>query len=261
MDRRFENKTFDKAAEKEGGFENEKVRELELFLKETSETLKKEGVPVNNDCRIDENSFKKIYSSEEIKRDISRIEEYKKNWDNERNRKESNGEKLEMLKTAIFHKFMNRDFIVVRSSKTDDYDNNVDNVILDRKTGEIVSAFDEVSEIKGERYEEKSGKIMEKNSRGVFLKYGLALNSDKKIILEKLDNIPLFYLALPKRYLEDGIKNFQKEKFSDYEKKLFDYFVLSIKTQIKEMELKSTIPQNIQEKAKRFNDSIKTYLK
>ncbi|HUT96248.1 MAG TPA: hypothetical protein VMW82_01625 [Candidatus Paceibacterota bacterium] len=261
MNRKFGDPTFENFARQEGGFENEKVRDLELFLKETSETLKKEGVPVNADCRIDENSFKKIYSSEEIKRDADKIKAYKTTWGDEKNRKEFDGEKLEMLKTAIFHKFMNKDFIVIRSSETDDTCHGIDNVILDRKTGEIVSAFDEVSEIKGERYEEKSGKIMGKNSRGAFLKYGLALDADKKIIFQKLNNIPLFYLALPKRYLENGIKKFQKEKFSDYEKKLFDYFVLSIKTQIKEMELKSTIPHEIQEKAKRFNDSIKTYLK
>lgn len=261
MNNKFEDPTFKNFAKKEGGFENEKVRELELFLKETSESLKKEGVPVNADCRIDENGFDKIYSKEEIRRDTSRMERYKKDWGNEENRKEFDGEKLEMLKTALFHKFMNKDFIVVRASRTDDKDNKVDNVILDRKTGEIVSAFDEVSEIKGERYEKKANNIMEENCRGVFLKYGLALDPERKIILQKSNHIPLFYLALPKRYLEDGIKNFQKEKFSDYEEKLFDYFILSIKTQIKGMELKSTIPSDIQEKLKRFSESLKNCLK
>jgi hypothetical protein len=261
MNRKFGDPTFENFARQEGGFENEKVRDLELFLKETSETLKKEGVPVNVDCRIDENKFDGIYSKEEIKRDTNRLEEYKNKWDSEKSGEDPDGEKLEMLKTVLFHKFMNKDFIVVRSSRTDDKNNKVDNVILDRKTGEIVSAFDEVSEIKGDRYEKKANNIMEKNCRGVFLKYGLTLGPDKKIILQKLNNIPLFYLALPKRYLEDGIKNFQKQGFSDYEKKLFDYFILSIKTQMKEMELKSTIPQDIQEKLKRFSASLKSCLK
>ena len=259
MNRKFEDPTFKNFAEQEGSFRNEKVRDLELFLKETSETLKKEGVPVNADCRIDENKFDGIYPKEEIKRDASRIKEYKTTWGDEKNRKEFDGEKLEMLKTAIFHKFMNKDFIVIRSSETDDVDNKIDNVILDRKTGEIVSAFDEISDTSGEQYEQKKENVIKRNYQGVSLKYGLALDANKKIILKKISNIPLFYLALPKRQLEDGIKNFQKEKFSDYEKKLFDYFILSIKTQIKGMELKSNLPQDIQKKLKRFSESIKNY--
>lgn len=263
MNNKFEDPTFDKLnREEEKDLEKEKVKKLELFLEKMSESLKKEGVPVNTDCRINEKDFEKIYSKEEIKKDISRIEEYKNNWGDEGNRKESSGEKLEMLKTAIFHKFMNKDFIIVRSSQTDDVDNKIDNVILDRKTGEIVSAFDELNdEIGGYRYKEKAEKIMEKNHKGASLKYGLTLNPDKKIILQKINRIPIFYLALPPKQLEDGIKNFQTEKFSDYEKKLFHYFILSIETQIKGLELRNDIPQDIQEKLKRFSESLKNCLK
>jgi hypothetical protein len=262
MNRKFEDPTFENfARQEEKDFDKEKVAELELFLKETSEALKKEGVPVNNDCRIDENKFKKIYSGEEIKRDISRIEEYKKNWGFEEQRKEFDGEKLEMLKTAIFNKFLGKDFIAVRSAQTDDVDNKIDNVILDRKSGEIVSAFDEVSNTSGERYEKKLESAMNKNCAGAMLKYGLALDSDKKIILKNIDNIPLFYLALPKKQLAEGIKNFQTKGFSDYEKKLFQYFILNIKMQIQGLELRNDIPYNIREKLEKFNDSIKTYLK
>jgi len=255
---KFEDKNLKHLIESEKGFEREEIKELTGFLQNMAESLRNEGLPIKNDGRMDEEGFDKIYAKEEIKSDAERINYYKSQWGEHENKKETNGEKLEMLKTGIFNKFLGDKFIVVRSTEIDDVDNKVDNVIMEKETGNIVSAFDEVSEINDYRYKEKVEKIMERNRDGVTLKYGLSLDKDKNIKpAGKISHIPLFYLALPQRQLEEGIKKFKSESASEYDKKLFEYFILSIKTQMKGLELRNDINPECQKKLKKLEESLK----
>ena len=188
-------------------------RKLEYFIREIAEKAKDEGVPLTLDCRIDMKAFVPPYTPQDIESDRELVEGYGRKWqEKEKAKGLKMGEKLEMLKTAIFYKFLSEDFIIVRTSRYDDIINKVDNLIIEKETGSPVCAFDEVSEISGSRFEEKKAKVLERNIKGGGkLKYGLTLKKYEKgkakLTLGEISSLPVFYLALPERHIEEGVKN------------------------------------------------------
>ncbi len=122
----------------------------------------------------------------------------------------------------------------------------IDNIMLDRENGNIICAFDEVADTGTVVLEDKKKKILEKNveEKGGRLKYGLKIEQDKKgqrkLILDKITEIPIFYLALPERYVKSGIANLVPsfEEKSDDDKKLFAYFIQSLKAQVEKLQFK-----------------------
>ncbi|MDD5626148.1 MAG: hypothetical protein PHG83_03215 [Patescibacteria group bacterium] len=258
----------------EGKFaEEEKVKEMEKFLKTIAEKLREEGVPVDDDCRINPNSFRKLCSKEEIEdmeRDAKRINRYKSDpkWTPEEQKNKRDGEKLEMFKTAIFNKFLKDKFIVVRSSQKDDIDNGVDNVIIEKETGNIVSAFDEVATFNYDdnqndpRYEKKANNVIGKNKNGVSIEYGFSVDKNKKIqLIKDIKNIPIFYLALPQKKLEEGIMNFKPDSISKCEENFFNFFIGNIIIQMKSLESRKDINLECQNKLKLFKESLVGILK
>lgn len=219
---------------------------LRTFLEGHAERLKKEGIPVEKDCRVDMAAFDGVYPQEVLERDENKVKELRAKWYGKMvGRMESEGEDLERLITAIFQKKLESEFIVVRSSRYDDIKGGVDSIILEKKTGNLVCALDEVGDISGPRFEEKKGKILGRNIKenGASLKYGFTLERQRdggtKLKLGKVDNLPIFYLALPKSYIEEGINSFRASltESSLYEQKLFAYFVASMNAQVKELKL------------------------
>ncbi len=248
-------KQKDKSLDKE-------TEKLLSFLELMAEELRKEGVPVNNECRVDMSAFRGVYRPEEVEEDKQevakikeriRIEESKKigrrlsEEEFEKKTRSRKGNQLEMLKTAIFYKNLGSDFIVARSSQYDDIKRGVDNLILEKKTGNLVCAFDEVASRgtlgaseKGRRiHEEKRKKILEQNIKwgGGRLKYGLKMEGkggEMKLKLGEAKNIPIFYLASLPATIEQGIKNLKSllDEQSDFERLLFHSFVKSLRSQI-----------------------------
>jgi hypothetical protein len=222
---------------------NEKIKTL---ISEIAEKLKQDGIIIDYDLRIKEDSFTGCYSQEAIQRDKGFIIAKQKEWNREntgREIKERTGEKLEILKTILFHKFLGESYIVVRSSKYDDVANGIDNIIIEKKSGNIVCAFDEVCDIKNKCYKEKKEEIMKKNKTGCVLKYGIKKDGDK-MLLSDVENLPIFFLALDKATLEGGIANLSPslEEKTEYEKNLFKYFILSIQAQISLLKNQSLPP-------------------
>ena len=241
------NKSFDARAEK-----------LSDFLEEIAGELRRDGVPVDAECRVDMKAFQgRYYSPEEVMRDsreITRIKERirleatsgtRKELSEEEfdlARKKSKGNKLERLKTAIFHKNLGPEFIVARSSSYDDIKGGVDNIILEKKTGNLVCAFDEVASrgvLKGDKrgrqiYEQKKKRILKKNAKGgASLKYGLKMEGSRPVPA-RVENIPIFYLALSPNTIELGINKFKpiSTEQSELERTLFYSFVKSLRSQI-----------------------------
>lgn len=219
------------------------------FIKEISENLKKEGVPVGEDCRIDMKAFSSYGGG--VKEDMEKVRDFEKNWypnlSEERVKEEKqkkSGEKLEMLIVVLFHKFLKDKFIVARSSPYDDIFNGIDMLILEKETGNLICAFDEVADTHGPNLQNKIKEITEKNKSGGKLKYGLKIenNEIKKGVVM---GAPIFYLALPKERINDGIKNLSTgaEK-SDYEKKLFKYFIDLIQLQYSAFRLEKDISKD-----------------
>ncbi|MFH1627020.1 MAG: hypothetical protein ABH971_02940 [bacterium] len=119
----------------------------------------------------------------------------------------------------------------------------MDNIILDKETGKIFCALDEVGEMFGDKFKEKRNRVLKKDEYGgVKLKYGLEVDKNKKIILviEKVSHIPIFYLSLSKKMIDEGIENIISfEEKTKTEENLYKYFITLIKQQLKEGDFSS----------------------
>jgi hypothetical protein len=220
---------------------------LRDYIKEMSLELKEEGVPVDDKARIDISKFDKVYSRQSIESDRAWIKDLKGRWERsaaaesrwswaypkEKALKDVPvGDVFEMLTTSILHKKLSKDFIVARTSEYDDARNKVDNIILERETGNIICAFDEIGASSGERFDEKRNKVLERNWQrgGADLKYGLSL--EKKADGTELRKgavyqIPLFYLSLPEEEIKKALHD------PALEESIFRSFVNSVSEQTK----------------------------
>lgn len=252
---------------------------LSKFIKEISEKLKAEGVPVNEDCRIDMSEFTLVHNYTEIAKDKEMLGEFEKmhnpgltREEVKEKKKHRDGEKFEMLKTALFSKFLGEKFIIARSSEYDDIKRGVDNLILEKATGNLVCAFDEVVDLSEkdkkkkenemkDRYEEKKKKIKDQNIEwgGGKIKYGIGMK-DGKVILKEYENTPIFYLKVLK---EELYKNLDKlipsfDEKSPEEIELFDNLINSLSEQYAELKIdEDKLRPNIKESLAKFGKVLK----
>ena len=206
----------------------ENAEKVKLFIEKISEELRKEGIPVNSDCRINMNSFRKALGFKErnVQKHKEYVEKREKNFYEEMTEEEKKemeeekimaaGERFERLKTAILYKAFREKFIVVRSSRYDDIHNKVDNVIVEKKTGNVVCAVDEITTNIGKtkntpdsRFENKKEDVKRKNIEdgGAKLEYGISVEGGK-IIKKKFENLPVFYIPMSQETLKKTEKNF-----------------------------------------------------
>jgi len=239
----------------------EDAKTLKELLRLVAKELKQEGIPVRDNCRIEMDEFSDIYNVKEIERDKQEVSRIESLVDTKKITPEQRlGEQLEMLKTGIFNKFLPDNFVTTRASRFDDIKNGADNVIIDRLSGNLVCALDEIGEIKGARFEAKKSQVLHKNNKGgIFLKYALATKDGQIVPSRAIQNIPIFYLALSPEHVRKGVQAFissADKPPSDYEKKIFDYFISSIDTQIKAVELNSNLEKNLKKRVENFQDTI-----
>ena len=221
----------------------EKVRN---FMKEISKESKREEFPIGNDGRIDMRAFKNFYSKGALTKDNEYVKKMEKKFDDElikdgfsiekiKERKlMAEGERFERLKTAILYKAFKEKFVIARSSRYDDIHNGIDNVIMEKETGNIVCAVDDVAtDENSKEFKEKERKVMEKNmAGGGTLKYGITINKQGRICKTELNNIPVFQLTLKDIKKAEGEFDSSKKESSDGEKKLALDFLSSIREQI-----------------------------
>lgn len=172
----------------------------------------------------------------------------------------SKSNQAEMVITALMHKMLKERFLVVRSSVFDDYKNGADNLILDKETGAVICAFDEVLENQSdkERAPVKIEKIKKKALLGgTEAKYGIALK-EKKLVRDKVRNIPVFYLTLESKDLQKLTDDLYegKGKPTIREDALFAHLVASIKEQ-RNMLLSLNLPPVMKKKLSEFEASLK----
>lgn len=159
-------------------------------------------------------------------------------------REKQKGIIFEKAKTALFHKFAGEKFIVVHTARYDDYKNNVDNLMVNRETGDVVCAFDEVR-AEGEDDEKLQNKIDKvKNlvqDGGTEIKYGFSFdkkpeNKNNSLVLKKLTNIPTFYLSVTSKKLDELLEAMSDDPGatpSPTEQKIFQELVSSLRSQAK----------------------------
>lgn len=197
---------------------------------------------------------RKFYASEygaETERDIVRIHSQNKE-------REKNGQ-MEMFVAALFHKILKDDFLIVRASAYDDYINGIDTVMVNKKTGDIICAFDEVHDHEeGNRADEKVEKIKKKAKKGgSMLSHGVVIENEK-MVRREIKNLPVFFLSLSTKDLEDVLQNMNYGmEVSEKEIEIFNSFLLSLEDQ-KEMLLEEKIPHAVRMNLTRFDYSLAT---
>jgi hypothetical protein len=243
---RIENRLLREAIRRE---EAEKLKKL---LGNIREVLERQGVPVDQNCRIDIGAFRDVYGKK-VENDIELINEIKGGTEESLL---TDGERFEVLKTIVFYKFLHKRFIIVRASFYDDVSNQVDNLIIEKETGNIVCAFDEVSTISGPRLAKKQERFLINNINGARVKYGV-LSTRDGLKKGEIENIPIFYLALPPENIDKGIENLTSlEEISDYERKLWEYFVATIKNQIARLRLERHLNPTLMTRLLEFEKTL-----
>lgn len=247
---------------------------LESMLQRLSEKINTEhGELVNSDCSINERGFSpELYSLQEVESD-SQLQAGRPLEINDKSRpfwiekvvkrlrinpeavtdemiqsefrrgeKKKHGFIAEMAVTGILHKALRERYLVTRSSNFDDKRNGIDNVIVDRETGTVVCAFDDVQdESDGGRETEKIERIKKKaREGGSQIKYGLTFESDptsgkRRLIKKGIRNIPTFYLRLSREELMTALSGMNFDPTSTQtgvEQKTFSTMIAQIKEQM-----------------------------
>lgn len=249
----------------------EKRKRLDGYLEQISKKLREQGLPVDSTCRVEMSAFKNVYTSIGIEADKKHIEKGYKQWypnktieEGRQEKEKSDGSILEKLKTAIFYKNLNDKCFVFRSSEYDDFENGVDNIIMDKETGRVVCALDEVRDTMGPEYTTKVQKVIGRNKAdgGAKLKYSFSVKSEegevKVVPSEEIRGIPVFYLAVSKNVLDFTLREFNNSnEQSNKEKLLFKYFMSTIDSQIINLELnqESLLP-GLKERLEFFKEVI-----
>lgn len=179
-------------------------------------------------------------------------------------RESSNPFLLEKFATVVFHKVLGDKFVVMRSSKHDDYENGFDNIIVNKETGDVICAFDEVhSEAKHGGVDRKEEKIRSKaRNGGANIKYGLTFEDDenghKKMVKKKIANVPTFFLSMEPQDLQEALRNMNgnlDDAPSAVELKVFDQFIISLEGQI-EILKKDHLPSGVANNIESFKKSL-----
>lgn len=203
---------------------------------------------LNKDCSIKMIGHKDSVSDSEL---TSAQDDNYKNKGAER--RELNPAMLtELAVTVLLQKLLPERFIVVRASNYDDYNNGVDQLILDRQTGDVICGIDEVidrSDFNGPS--KKELKIKTKMEQGGFkVKYGARCKGDK-LSLESLRDVPAFYLSLNKSDLIKLSSCLEGDDNDPVEQALFVRLKESLLLQVKSYE-KLSLSKPLQENIKRF---------
>lgn len=251
----------------------EYIRRVAAFIRSAAEKLREDDrLPVRNDGRIDMSAFSDVHP--DLKKDEQTVRKWQKEWHGnltenelEEERLKSDGEKLELLKSAIFTKNLGSEFIVTRASLYDDIKNGIDNVLIERHTGYVVCALDEISTTSGVELETKKERVLKRNmaAGGATLKYGIILKDiggQKQFTLGRIEHIPVFYIALPKEHIEKGLENFSASGQSDFEKSLFEYFISTLHAQVKGLELFNLrLDSALKERAHAFRGMLDSHIR
>jgi len=192
------------------------------------------------------------------KNGITSEEEAVKDW---KGRKEHHASaQFEKVVTVILHKMLGDDFLVLRASAYDDYKNGIDNLIVNKATGDVVCAFDELnySERDTERQAKKIARVKERAMRGGSeAKYGASVE-EGKLIMERIRHVPLFFLSLPETSLRDIMKemDYSPDSVSPVERKAFEGLMRCLKDQIGMLAGEKVHPE-VEKRIQRFEETLK----
>lgn len=176
-------------------------------------------------------------------------------------RRENKAGQLEMLTVALFQKMVGDDFIVVHSSAYDDYENGIDTVMVNRKTGHVVCGIDEVHDhTRSDRLQKKKERQMKKISAGASLRYGITIDNGT-LKKKKMSRLPTFIISLSTDQLEKilcSLKTDTLHTITNEERGVFSHFLSSFESQQKEMLNEKRAHREVRKNLESFSDSLKT---
>lgn len=192
-------------------------------------------------------------------KNIEGKEEIVKEWTKNKEREKSS--QMEMLTNVIFYKTLKDDFFVSRTSRKDDL-GGVDTYLVNKKTGDIVCAFDEVHDhAQGDRKDEKWKRVESIGKGGKTIKYGVVPEGDR-LLQREIRNVPVFFISLTTEELIRGMEGFSRnveEPPNELEKKYFNKFTLLLQEEydrVKDMQMPNATRENLR-KFKRALETMK----
>jgi hypothetical protein len=209
---------------------NEKINIFQNIYLSYAEKLKEKGAPLDEKGRVDMNLFQSVFGENIVLKDKVNIENKSKLFEDS----SDFGELAELLVAIVFNKCVEDNLLVFRGSIYDDINNNVDIIIIDKRTMQPLGAIDVTSSLLSDVFKKKQKAVNNKNQRGgTTIKYGITHTQDS-VQLSSLENVPLFILGV---LVEEAIKKINisnSDKPTDDEKNLFNYFKIIINKQCEE---------------------------
>lgn len=170
--------------------------------------------------------------------------------EHQKEKKRANWHLLEMATPVLLYKFLPKNFVAVKTTAYDDYENGVDNLIVDKSTGEVICTVDDFSALAGSKHDlSKQEKVLNKTKHGgAKLRYGITYDDKGKLVKGPLRNLPVFNFRLS----ADALKGLLREMNFDLDRE----------PSIKEREVVMQIIQDFIEQTKillesEINDDMK----
>lgn len=165
----------------------------------------------------------------------------------------------EIATTLLFDKVLSDDFIIVRASVYDDYENSADQLIVDKRTGAVICGLDDVIGHNGDDGgDKKKKKIDDKmSSGGARIKYGVSMN-DGRLERKSLRHIPIFYFSLSKPELNSLLESLASgsSDLSAAENMTYEKLVSSLLGQAKEYGADNSLHSDLKDNLRSLAPSL-----
>ncbi|HZJ41569.1 MAG TPA: hypothetical protein VFD51_00945 [Patescibacteria group bacterium] len=176
------------------------------------------------------------------------------------NREKNPANIAEIATTLLFDKVLSEDFIIVRASTYDDYENGADQLIIDKETGAVICGLDDaiLGESVKDTGEKKALKIDKKmKSGGAQIKFGLTVNNGA-LERKNLSHIPIFYFNLNKSEMNMILKSLSSNisAVSTDEQRVYNQLINSLLSQASEYEKKDELHPKLKDNLKNFTPSL-----
>lgn len=166
----------------------------------------------------------------------------------------------EIATTLLFDKILSKDFIIVRASTYDDYENGADHLIIDKQSGAVICGLDEavLGESLKDTGEKKAHKIDKKMKKGgAQIKYGATVNQG---VLERksLENVPIFYFNLGKLEMNKILSSLSSDnpEISSEEKNVYTKLIDSLLIQSNKYQEDGSLNVNLRDNINKFQPSL-----
>lgn len=166
----------------------------------------------------------------------------------------------EIATTLLFDKVLQDEFIVVRASTYDDYENSADQLIIDKHSGAVICGLDDAilggsSKDDGEKKRLKIDAKM-KNG-GAKIEYGATVR-DGKLERKNLKNVPIFYFNLGKAELGNLLESLtsNNQELSAPEKSTYNALIESLSAQAEKYGSDQSLRPELKNNLKNFAPSL-----